>query len=111
MVGKLNKIQRKLEWLLPNCYIKYGPNFYNKELVDFFIYFDRRKKYLKVSIIKDKIDKINIRILAKDIKTIMNKQYYGIESKVVIFDEFIGEETKCNNFSKILQTLFRLWKE
>lgn len=92
MVEKLNKIQRKLEWLLPNCYIKYGPNLHNKNLIDFYIYFDRRKKYIKVSMIKDKIGKINIRILAKEIKTIINKQYYGIESKVVIFDEFINEE-------------------
>lgn len=94
MVEKLNKIQRKLKWLLPNCYIKYGPNFHSKMLVDFYIYFDRRKKYIKVSIIKENIHKINLRILAKEIKTIINKQYYTLESKVVIFDEFIGKETE-----------------
>lgn len=92
MIEKLNKIKRKLKWLLPKCFIKYGPNLYNKNLVDFYIYFDRRKKYIKVSMIKDKIEKINIRVLANDIKALINKQYYGLESKIVIFDEFIGEE-------------------
>lgn len=96
MIEKLNKIERKLKRLLPNCYITYGPCIHNRELIDFYIHFDRRKKHIKVSMVKEKIGKINLRILVKEIKTIINKQYYGIESKVVVFDEFIGEETKCN---------------
>ena len=92
MIDKLNKLLAKLKRKLPNCHVTYGPNFINKNLVDFYIYFDKRKKYIKISIIKDKISKINIRLLVQDIKKIMNKQYYGSEIGIVVFDEFINEE-------------------
>lgn len=92
MIEKINKLLAKLKRKLPNCHITYGPNVTNKNLVDFYIYFDRRKKYIKISIIKYEISKINIRLLVQDIQTIMNKQYYNSEIGVVLFDEFINEE-------------------
>lgn len=92
MIEKLNKTLSKLRKLLPGCYIKYGPNLRNRNLIDFYIYYDKRKKYIKINIIKEKIDKINLRILAKEIKTMINKQYYSLETGIVMFDEFILNE-------------------
>lgn len=90
MIEKLNKILNKLDRHLPGCQVQYGPNPKNTNVVDFFIYYDRRKKYIKISIIKAKIDKINIRLLIKDIKNIINKQYYGLESNIIVFDNITG---------------------
>lgn len=85
MIEKINKIVNRLKRNLPGCYITYGIN-PNMKLVDFFIYYDRKKKYIKITMIKSKIDKINIRLVIKEIKNIINKQYYSLESNIIVFD-------------------------
>lgn len=89
MIEKIKKIEKKLKRKLPDCIINYGVN-PNTELVDFFIFYDRRKKYMKITMIKEKLNKININLLVNEIKTRKNKQYYGIESNIIVFDKLTG---------------------
>lgn len=85
MIEQIKKIEKKIKRRLPDCYVKYGVN-PNVNLVDFFIYYDRKKKYIKITMIKEKLNKVNIRLLVNEIKNRINKQYYGIESNIIVFD-------------------------
>lgn len=86
MIEKIKKIEKKLKRKLPGCIISYGVN-PNMNLVDFFIYYDRKKKYIKITMIKEKLNKINITLLVNEIKNKINKQYYGIESNIIVFEK------------------------
>lgn len=86
MIEKIKKIEKKLKRKLPDCIINYGVN-PNYNLIDFYIYYDRKKKYIKITMIRDKLTKININLLSNEIKNKINKQYYGIESNIIVFEK------------------------